>query len=129
MGKGSSGHFHGTSGERGLTDLGGLFSGSGSIHSYPTTLHEGQQGKHMPTHNNYVKGRSIFYGSMEDARILIRDFAGTGTWHEKSRREAVDFGKVIGRYVNVKTGESRPTTRGTIHYSKKGAHIVPASPR
>jgi hypothetical protein len=129
MGKGSSGHFHGTTGERGMADLGGLFSVGGTVHGYPTTLHEGQQGKHMPSHNNYIVGRSIFYGSMEDARNLIKEYGGKGHWHEKTHREIVDFGRVIGKYVDRDTGRGFATEWGTIHYAKRGAHIVPADPR
>ena len=34
----------------------------------------------------------------------------------------------MGLWVNPDTGETRQTTCGTIHYSAKGAHIVPAYP-
>ncbi|MDR1184050.1 MAG: hypothetical protein LBK67_04565 [Coriobacteriales bacterium] len=128
MGKGSSGHFHGTAGDRGTADLGGLFAGGGSVHGFPATLHEGRQGKHMPGHNNYVKGRSIFYGSTEDAQRLIREFGGRGTWRGKNK-ETVDFGRIIGKHIDRDTGESTATKWGTIHYSKSGAHIVPSRPR
>jgi len=37
-------------------------------------------------------------------------------------RERVDFGEVIGNVNGV------PTTKGIIHYSSDGAHIVPARP-
>lgn len=43
--------------------------------------------------------------------------------------EVVDFGVVIGMHRNSKTGHARPTTRGTIHYSKTGAHVVPTTPK
>lgn len=38
----------------------------------------------------------------------------------------MDFGEVIGQYVNPATGEAVDTTVGLIHYSKTGTHIVPA---
>ena len=41
-------------------------------------------------------------------------------------KEVVDFKEHIGIWKN-KT-ESLPTTKGTIHYAKDGAHIVPAHP-
>ncbi len=44
-------------------------------------------------------------------------------------KERVDFGKTIGFYHNPQTQKSIPTTMGIIHYSKDGAHIVPAKPR
>ena len=43
-------------------------------------------------------------------------------------KERVDFGKVIGKYTDPKTGVSTPTTKGIINYSKNGIHIVPAKP-
>lgn len=43
-------------------------------------------------------------------------------------KERVDFGKVIGQYVDPNTGIVKETTIGIIHYGKKGAHIVPARP-
>jgi len=43
-------------------------------------------------------------------------------------REVVDFGQKIGKAYDMKTGKYIETTRGTIHYSKDGAHIVPAKP-
>ena len=36
---------------------------------------------------------------------------------------------MIGEYVDAKTGKSYKTTRGIIHYSKDGTHIVPSKPR
>ena len=94
---------------------------------YPIKVHEGKQGKHIAEHNNYQKGRSIFYGNNRDAEKLIIRFKGTG---EKigSNKERVDFGYPIGQYVNPITGEIIETTIGIIHYSKTGAHIVPAKP-
>ena len=43
-------------------------------------------------------------------------------------RERVDFGKVIGDYVDPDTGAASPTTKGIIHYGAGGVHIVPARP-
>ena len=44
-------------------------------------------------------------------------------------REVVDFGQVIGEIQTIKDGSFVPTTRGTIHYSKSGCHVVPAEPK
>ena len=45
-------------------------------------------------------------------------------------KETVDFGKIIGKYCDTKTGKYYETTRGIIHYDDKGnAHIVPARPK
>ena len=75
-------------------------------------------------HNNYVKGQSIFYGSAAKAQDLVNKFAGTGKW-VGTHKERINFGEIIGAYVDPKTGTSHKTTVGTIHYSKAGTHIVP----
>lgn len=44
-------------------------------------------------------------------------------------REKVNFGEFIGYHVLENSPEVKmPTTNGVIHYSKKGAHIVPSDP-
>ena len=91
------------------------------------SVHVGKQGKHIVGHNNYIKGRSIISGKVDDIQKLIDDFAGTGQW-KTANKEMVDFGKNIGKYVDINTGEIIDTIRGIIHYSKKGVHIVPAKP-
>ena len=90
-------------------------------------LHPGRQGKHIVGHNNYKRGRSIFYGSVSDAQQLIKKYSGTGQ-RINSTSERVNFKKVIGKYVDEVTGKTYDTTVGTIRYSKDGAHIVPARP-
>ena len=59
----------------------------------------------------------------------------TGEWigtNKERKREhlllRIDFGKVIGQYVNQVTNETIDTTMGIIHYSKTGTHIVTAQP-
>jgi filamentous hemagglutinin len=42
-------------------------------------------------------------------------------------KERVNFGKIIGTYVD-KAGARTPTTNGIIHYAKDGIHIVPSRP-
>ena len=90
-------------------------------------IHEGGQGKHIIGHNNYKEGRSILYGTIEEAQNLADEFAGTGKkiGDNKERR---NFGRIIGQYVDQQTGEVLETSNGIIHYSKKGIHIVPARP-
>ena len=102
--------------------------GSGKVHDFPKIIHIGKQGKHLPGHNNYQKGKSIFYGSAKDAQRLINKYSGTGQW-VGANKEVVDFKKVIGHSIDRKTGNLFETTWGTIHYSKTGAHIVPAKPK
>ena len=69
--------------------------GSNTINGYIKTIHEGKQGKHIIGHNNYIEGRSIFYGTVDDAQKLVNKFAGTGQWLGNDR-ERVNFGKIIG---------------------------------
>ena len=103
--------------------------GSKSINGWPTNIHEGQQGKHIPGHNNYQPEKSYLTISMKEAEKLIREKSGTGVFvSTNSNRERIDFGQVIGVFVDEKTGKATPTTKGLIHYSKKGAHIVPSDP-
>ncbi|MHA6889564.1 polymorphic toxin type 50 domain-containing protein [Ralstonia pseudosolanacearum] len=40
----------------------------------------------------------------------------------------VNFGTLIGNYVDPVTGDKMPTMNGIIHYGKDGVHIVPARP-
>jgi len=90
------------------------------------TIHLGRQGKHVPGHNNYIPGRSPL--THRDPQGLLDRFGGKGQAigrtpiGQPGAKERVDFGEVIGE-IN-----GQPTTRGIIHYSKDGAHIVPANP-
>ncbi len=92
----------------------------------PPKLHMGQQGKHIPGHNNYTPGRSPL--THPDPQGLLNDFAGKGDpvgnipRGQPGFKERIDFGQIIGEI------EGQPTTKGIVHYSNKGAHIVPARP-
>ena len=90
-------------------------------------MHIGRQGKHILGHNNYQKGKSIFNGTAADAERLIRKYSGTGI-KRGINKEIVDFKQIIGKYVDPQTGKAYDTTKGIIHYSKDGTHIVPARP-
>ncbi len=115
MGTGRSGiYFH----TKGVKD--------GKEHSLK--INAGKQGKHIPGTNNYIEGRSIFLGTVKDAEKLIKRHGGAGQMLSNNR-ERVDFGKIIGYYVDPVTSEKKATTIGIIHYSKDGTHIVPARPK
>ena len=116
MSKGASGLFSGTKGSNKV------------FADYPKTVHKGKQDKHIVGSNNYTPGRSVFLGTPKQAETLIKQHSGTGQPLDPNK-ERVDFGKVIGNYVDASSGESYPTTMGIIHYSKSGAHIVPAKPK
>ena len=124
MGSGSSGYNIG-SGTSGSRD-----EGFRTVNGFTTKLHSGAQGKHIPGHNNYKPdaGRGIFHGSLEHAQELVNKFAGTGTWMNNNR-ERVDFGKNIGTWISPDGTQRLATSRGIIHYGKKGAHIVPSRPK
>jgi hypothetical protein len=103
-------------------------SGSGRV-----KLHADAQGKHIPGHKNYdpARGRSILTHS--DPQALLDSHAGTGnplrgTPGKPGYKEWVNFGEEIGIYIDQSTGVATPTTNGIIHYSSRGAHIVPARP-
>ncbi len=92
--------------------------------SFPKTIHSGKQGKHIVGHNNYQKGKSILTISTNEAQKLINKYSGKGQ-KIGTNRERVKFNKIIGKYVDPKTGKEYNTTVGTIHYSNSGTHIVP----
>lgn len=91
-----------------------------------------KQSKHLLNSNKYLKGRSIL--SHANPEELLQKHAGRGYKikgipGESGFKERVDFGEVIGYFIEVETGKQTPTSIGIIHYSKKGAHIVPAKPK
>ena len=103
-------------------------AGSNQFASFSKTIHSGKQGKHIPGHKNYQSGKSILTISMSEAQRLVSQYSGKGT-PVSPNKERVDFGHVIGQFVDPKTGDSMDTTVGIIHYSQSGTHIVPAMPR
>ncbi|WP_373692846.1 polymorphic toxin type 50 domain-containing protein [Agromyces silvae] len=68
-----------------------------------------------------------------DPRVLGRQ-SGTGAQAgripvgQPGYKERVDFREQIGQFVDQSTGMITPTTRGIIHYGKKGIHVVPSRP-
>lgn len=98
-------------------------------------IHWGRQGKHLTNHNNYEpeKFRSILVH--DEPEKLLTKYAGKGIAKNKMESgtvgyvERVDFEEVIGFYIDTKNPTIKvPTTKGTIKYSKDGAHIVPSHP-
>jgi len=93
-------------------------------------LHTDKQNKHVVGKHNFEEGKSIF--EHPDPEGLLSKYAGTGSPKkgkigQHGYHEVVDFGEHIGMWKN-EAGLSLPTTKGTIHYSKKDAHIVPERP-
>jgi tetratricopeptide (TPR) repeat protein len=92
-----------------------------------------KQNKHVVGHRNFIPYNSEF--THRDPQYLLTKFAGKGKPVNNSApgiagyRERIDFGEVIGSYVSKESRELKiPTTKGIIHYSKDGAHIVPSNP-
>ena len=108
-------------------------SGIKTVNGYDTKVNVGQQNKHIPGTNEYKNAlnngqtKSIMYGDVNDIQNLLNDKAGTGDFIG-ANKERVNFGQVIGQYVDPDTGVGVETTIAIIHYGKKGAHIVPARP-
>ena len=95
----------------------------------PTVVMD-QQGKHIPGHRNFQPGKSEF--TYPNPQELLNEYSGKGTLRgsaESGWKETVDFGKIIGDWVDPATKTRVPTTRGTILYNSDGqAHIVPSNP-
>jgi hypothetical protein len=95
------------------------------------TIDPGKQGKHILGNNNYIPGRSYLTVPKEEAQKLVNRYAGTGEllrdrkgqWRQT---ELVEAGRPIGVAVSS-NGTEMPTSKGIIHYSKTGTHIVPTN--
>ena len=99
----------------------------GTVRGFTVALHFGKQAKHLSGQPNHDASKSTVTVSIVELQRLVEQRAGTGTWHPPNR-EVIDFGIVIGVFRGPETGSGQSTTRGTIHYSKTGAHVVPAQP-
>ncbi|WP_447928953.1 polymorphic toxin type 50 domain-containing protein [Vreelandella sp. EE27] len=90
----------------------------------PKNIHLGQQGKHIPEHNNFTPGRSPLSEDINPQQLLDNVHDGTHPIIRMTPRDqpVVDFGRTIGQFENSNT------QFGIIHHGKHGAHIVPANP-
>lgn len=103
----------------------------GITESYNLTLREGQQGKHILGHNNYLEGRSyIVDASKKDIQECIKKHAGNGTINryrngDWDNTESIVDNSIVGYVLSIdKTWIA--TNKFKIHYSKeKGTHMVP----
>ncbi|MFH0874196.1 MAG: polymorphic toxin type 50 domain-containing protein [Candidatus Komeilibacteria bacterium] len=92
------------------------------------TIDATKQAKHA-LGESYEVGKSIV--THTNPQKLINEFAGKGQKifnQGKLWKETIDFGETIGKYIDDKTGKLFDTTRGTIHFSKTGTHLVPSKP-
>lgn len=87
-------------------------------------INPGQQGKHIPGHNNFVPGKSPLAEGADAQKLLDGVHSGEFRIIRMTPRNqpVVDFGSKIGNY------QGQPTQYGIIHSGQNGAHIVPANP-
>lgn len=93
-----------------------------------------KQTKHIEGSWNFEPEKKRSLWTHPKPQDLLEKHAGRGqkiigVSGQAGYRERVDFGEIIGIYIDEKTGLKTPTTRGIIHYSEKGAHIVPSTPK
>jgi RHS repeat-associated protein len=89
-------------------------------------IHWGKQGKHILGHNNFKLDASVLNANAQELLDAFHEGNIISTQVINEVKTRVDFGKVIGNYVN--SGVSMPTTKGIIINSKSGVHIVPSAP-
>ena len=91
------------------------------------TVNQGKQGKHILGHNNYQGGSYVF--NTVDIQDLVNKYAGTGELKFSNNKwnniEFIEHTENIGVYISLDKTEQYETKRFSIHYSKKGTHIVP----
>lgn len=103
---------------------------------FPLKTKIGAQKKHIPGTNEYkgeLQGRiekgkdpqSVLTIPIEDVDEIIKKYNCTGTVSisDKKYREFTDTDRIVGKCII--DGILQDTKRIAIHYSKKGAHIVP----
>jgi hypothetical protein len=97
-----------------------------------TNIEPDKQGKHIVGHRNFQGNSELTH---PDPQSLVDKFSGTGQPVNKiplgqpGSVERVDFGEIIGNYVDPTTQAKTPSSIGTIRYSKNGVHIVTARPK
>lgn len=99
-----------------------------TVFGFTTAIHFGKQAKHLPGQPNHDSSKSTITIGIQELQRLVELKAGTGRRLQGKAKEIVDFGTTIGLYRATPNAPGVPTTLGTIHYSKTGAHVVPARP-
>lgn len=105
---------------------GGAKATGASLDNVASSIHAGQQGKHILGHNNFIPGRSYFNEGVDPQKLLNGTHAGEFpvVGYGSRGQPIVDFGTNIG----VDGSSGLATRYGTIHSGKSGAHIVPTNP-
>ncbi|WP_141675049.1 polymorphic toxin type 50 domain-containing protein [Gilliamella sp. Bif1-4] len=104
------------------------------------TVNMNQQNKHIVGTNEHKTANasaSIPRSTIDsniDVQQLVNNYAGTGSVKGKiplgqpGSKENISANQFIGKYYDHNINIFVPTKNFTIHYSKKGVHIVPARP-
>ena len=104
-----------------------------SVNGFMVKLNQEKQGNFMPGRNGYEVARnngnlrSVIFRDANGLQKLLDEKAGTGEF-VASNKEKINFGTVIGQYMDPETKGKMETTVGVIHYTAEGAYIVPARP-
>ncbi len=98
----------------------------------PLNLNIGNQNKHIINSKTYKpeEHKSYIIGGLKEAQELVEQYGGKGevrvdTKGKWTNKEFIIVDKDIGYVFNPETNEFEPTNRFSIHYGKKGTHIVP----
>lgn len=95
------------------------------------------QAKHKKGSKQYLdalaRGEHPSYTELSHMEVqkIINENIGKGTTFKEPDgqfKTIIELDEIYGTFVDKVTGNETPTNRGTIHYSKKGAHLVPAAP-
>ena len=105
-----------------------LYDNNNPFNKFPLSINSDKQDKHIKGSKNYVDGRSEITIGKNELQQLVNLKATRGEYVSPTK-ERINFGKVIGIYVDLATGKRMSTTQGIIHYSKNGVHVVPAYPK
>lgn len=105
-----------------------LYDNNNPFDKFPLSINSDKQDKHIKGSKSYTDGRSEITIGKNELQQLVNLKATRGEYISPTK-ERINFGKVIGIYVDLATGKRMPTTQGIIHYSKTGIHVVPAYPK
>lgn len=94
-------------------------------------LNIGSQNKHNPNTKGYILGKSVMLISNEEIKQLFKEYNDSDDVKLSAGqfKRTIEVDKNVAIYYDDKSNASIPTNRLTIHYGKKGYHIVPSRPK
>ncbi len=94
-------------------------------------LNIGSQNKHNPNTKGYILGRSVMLISNEEIKQLFKEYNDSDDVKLSAGqfKRTIEVDKNVAIYYDEDSNVSTPTNRLTIHYGKKGYHIVPSRPK